>query len=613
MRPYQEEYIANLKNIAMLTARKKSESRSFEEYVDKLLCDEEQAERKMKCNMELLRDELFPVLDHMYEADEKTLQELNEFAGALLAGKEALDAGLFIQIHKALLSLARMKKDRSAMIRELYWLGMGYNNICNKLIGMNNEESERYTLQMRLCFTEAAAYLKYYDEIEEEETKGYILRSRANMALGRFKNPSEKIHMVKRTLQILQDKDYQKKTPELPWDRYVYMTHQQMAASISYSKEQTMTPQDIADVMESVYIVYQRRLQEAAARNEQPPIRSRFAYYAIEYYCGLDNLDGLLTKMEALMDRADVTNFSEENMYGLISIPAFYCQYLNDYPEKIPERREYIESLYQRVLDYVEVFPKASENEALFLYLRQLSYTFVETEGSITYKDFLQKLQIRFAPEIYVHSRVVAEAAVTFCGIIMEEEPDFFDDIDWIREIRDKDQKRQAVFCYAKECGMLYDIGKINFMDLYAATARQWFEEEYEIAHLHTLVGEAWLSARESTRPYAPVALGHHYWYDASRGYPKTYKRLECQYRQMVDVIGLLDWLDNVTDSARLYKGVEKTFDEALQAAVALEGRRFSPLLTARLRDREVAEQIRQAFEKGRYAAYHALYAENGN
>ena len=32
-----------------------------------------------------------------------------------------------------------------------------------------------------------------------------------------------------------------------------------MASSISYSREKVMTPQDMADIMESAYIVYQRR------------------------------------------------------------------------------------------------------------------------------------------------------------------------------------------------------------------------------------------------------------------------------------------------------------------------------------------------------------------
>lgn len=610
MQPYQEEYIANLKDIAVLAARKKADGSLFESYYEQSVQTKEQAEEKAKHNMKLLREGLFPVLDHIYDADEEELSRLQEFAGQLISGGEELDAGLFCQIHKALLSLARQTKNREKMICELYWLGMGYYYQCNKLVSLKRSESQKYTAQMRLCFTEAAAYLKYFDEIEDTETRGYILRSRANMALGQFASPGEKIHMVKRTLQILQDKDYQEKEPNLPWDRFIYMTHQQMAASISYSRENGMTAQDVADVMESVYIVYQRRMQETASRGERPPIRSHFSYCAIEHYCGLYGIEELLTRMEDLMDEADPEDISAEGMYGIISLPAFYCQYLNQYPEHLEKRKSYIEMLYRKIIDYIESFPKDSENQALFLYVRQLSSTFVETENSISYKEFLFKLQVRFAPEIYVHSRVVADVAVVFCEMIIEEEPDFFDDIESIRAITDAEEKRRQILDYARESGLLHDVGKISFMDLYSQTARQWFEEEYEMAHLHTLVGATWLQDRESTRCYAPVALGHHYWYDASRGYPDSYKRLECEYRQMVDIIGLFDWMNNVTDTARLCTGEEKTFDEAVETAIALEGRRFSPLLIARLRDKSVVERIKTAFEEGRKNAYRCLYEE---
>ena len=611
MQPYQEEYIANLKEIAVLMAYQRPVGQSFEEYLSEQQIKQRQAEQKIKRNMELLRENLFPLLDHMREAEGEVLEELGEFAGRLLSGREELDVGLYCQIHKALLSLGRQLSDRSAMIRELYHLGIGYNNLCSKLVSLDGSEIETYTSQMRLCFTEAAAYLKYYDEIEDTETRGYILRSRANIALGRFKNAGEKIRLVKQTLEILQDQGYQEKEPGLPWDRFIYMTHQQMAASISYSRENTMTSEEIADIMESVYIVYQRRLQEAAERQEKAPIRPQYSYYTIEYYCGMDGMEGLLTKIEGLMDEADPTDYSAENMYGVISLPAFYCQFLSNYPEHIPKRKEYLESLYQKILDYVEAFPEASGNELLFLYLRQLSSTFVETENSISYKEFLQNLLRRFAPKLYVHAKSVGQAAVTFCRIIIEEEPSFFDDIDAIRELADLEQKRKAVLQYAEEAAMLYDIGKISFMNLYAQTARQWFEEEYEMAHLHTLVGRKWLAERPSTACYAAVAEGHHAWYDGSHGYPETYKRLECPYRQMVDVIGLVDWLDNVTNTEWLHTGVKKTFEEAIEGAIELEGRRFSPLLTARLREASIAGQLQAALAEGGLEAYQQMYEEN--
>ena len=49
------------------------------------------------------------------------------------------------------------------------------------------------------------------------------------------------------------------------------------------------------------------------------------------------------------------------------------------------------------------------------------------------------------------------------------------------------------------------------------------------------------------------------------------------------------------------------TFDEAVRAAIELEGKRFSPLLTARLRD-GAAERIRRVFDRGRRDAYRRMY-----
>ena len=613
MYPYQEEYIANLKEISLLTMYQKPEGNTFEEYLKELQRCQKYVAQKIARNMVLLREELFPLLDHLYGAGQEELQSLQEFAGQLLSVSNELDAGLFRQIHKALLSLARVKKDQGSMIRELYWLGIGYNNLNNKLVGLPQEESERYSLQMRLYFTEAAAYLKYYDELDDTETRSFILRSRSNMSLGAFKSPSDKIRTVKRSLQILQDKDYQQKAPELPWERFIFMTHRHMAASISHSRENAMTSEDIADLMESVYIVYQKQNKEAASQNKKQPAHSQFSYFAIEYYCGLETLDHLLTKMEHLMDTADLSDFSMEGMYGIISLPAFYCQYLNDYPERIPERTEYIESLYQRVLTYVGSFPDAASNENLFFYLRQLSSTFLETRNSISYKEFLLKLQILFAPDIYVHSWVVGKTAALFCKLIIEEEPCFFDDIDSIRQICDPEEKQRELLNYALECGLLHDVGKISFMNLYTRTARQWFEEEYELAHLHTSLGKTWLSGRDSTRRFAPIAHGHHSWYDGSHGYPDSYKRLKCQCRQMVDVIALIDWLDHVTDIAILHTGAMKTFDEAIKSAVSLEGKRFSPLLTARLLDTNVINKLRQSFESSRQDAYLQIYKSQEN
>lgn len=610
MQPYQEEYVENLKDIAVLATHIKPEDDSFEAYRSELLKRRECVERRAARNMELLKTKLFPLLDHLPQAGGEELRELQEFSEKLFQVGDELDTGLFCQIHQALLNLARLTKDQKGMVRELYWLGLGKHNRCSRLVGLPFSVMENYMSEMRLCFTEAAAYLKYYDQIEDTDTRGYILRSRANMSLGEFASAGEKIRRVKQTLQILQDPYYQEKEPTLPWERYIFMTHRQMADSISYNKNDVMSAEDIESVMESVYIVYQTRLQEAKEKKRREPIQASFSYASILYYCGLSTLEELLTRMERLMDTTELSDFSHENMYGLISLPAYYCLYLRQYPELIPARVTYIESLYARILDYLEIFPNAPENEHLFLFLRQLANHFVETGKGICYGEFLLKLLMRFAPDIYVQSYMVGKAAMVFCGILLEEEPKFFDDMEEIREQKDPEEKRRAVQEYAMNAGLLHDAGKINFMNFYTRTGRQWFEEEYEMTRLHTIVGNICLSERKSTCRYAPAALGHHSWYDGSRGYPASYKRLECPYRQMVDVISLMDWIENVTEAQYLLTGVKLSFEEAIATAVSMEGRRFSPLLTARLQDERIVERIKEAFEEGRMEAWKNLCRE---
>ena len=469
MQPYQEEYLSNLRQFAALSQRARPGALSCEQYAARMAEVQEQIVRLAQRNIELLRAGLFPVLDNLFDAGAEELEELEEFSFQLFNGQTELDVGLACQIHQALLSLARMRRDRSAMIRELYWLGLGRNSVVSKLVGLELSDIEEYNARMRLCFTEAAAYLKFYDEIDDAETRGYILRSRANMALGQFPSPSAKIALLKNTLKILQDEDYQEKSPSLPWERFIYLTHQNITSSISHNKERAMTPEDTADIMESAYIVYQQRFEEAEMQGKQPPAKSAFAYYAIEYYCGLYDLDTFLAKIEVLLNAADPSDYSRDGIYNMISLPAFYSQYLEQYPDYIPPRREYIEDLYPRILTYADLFPGELGDSNLFLYLRQLSLTFVET-GGVPYGDFLERLLLRFAPDIFCHSHVVGEGARALCAVILENDPGFFDDIDFIRDAPSPAEKRRTALDFAMGCGVFHDTGKISVIELYSRT-----------------------------------------------------------------------------------------------------------------------------------------------
>ena len=611
VQPYQEEYLDNLRQFNALFQRQRRPGLDFETYAAQMREDREEILRLSRRNMELLRRELFPSMESLYGWGPQEVAELEEFSFQLYDGRTELDVGLFCQIHQALLGLARFNGDRDAVIRELYWMGMGSNALSSKLVGLPLADIQEYTLRMRQYFIEAAGFLEDFDEIDSTETRGYILRSRANISLGQFPTAGEKTRLLKETLNILQNKHYQELAPDLPWDRFIYLTHQNMTSSISHSREKVMSPEEMAAIMSSAVIVYQGRYEVGERLHQQPAARPAFGYHAMEFYCGLRTLETFLTRLEELLDGAVASDYSPNGMYAMISLPAFYSLYLSQYPDRIPPREEYLQGLYQRMLDYADAYPGELGNHSLFLYLRQLCFTFIETGGGIPYSQFLLKLLLRFAPEVYRHSHLVGEGAQALCAALLEDDPDYFDDIDFIREISGRSEKRTAVLDYAMGCGLFHDSGKVSVIELCSRTARQWLDEEYEMARLHTVSGNILLEGRASTRRYAPIALGHHAWYSGgSQSYPDTYHRSECPERRMVDVISLVDWLEVRINSAHMYRLEAKPFEQVVQEAVQMGGTRFSPRLTERLLDEKTAERLRAALEAATGNAYRKMYED---
>ena len=611
MQPYQEEYLDNLRRFDALFRRSRPEGLDFEAYMAQAQADREEVLRLSRRNMELLRRELFPSMEGLYGWEPEQVAELEEFSFQLYDGRAELDVGLFCQIHQALLGLARFNEDRDAVIRELYWLGMGSNALSSKLVGLPLAATQTYILRMRRYFIEAADYLKDFDEIDSSETRGYILRSRANISLGQFPTPGEKTRLLMETLEILQNPHYQELAPDLPWGRFIYLTHQNMTSSISHSREKVMSPEEMAAIMPSALIVYQGRYDVGRELHQQPAARPAFGYHALEFYCGLTTLDTFLTRLEELLDGAIASDYSPDGMYAMLSLPAFYSLYLSQYPETIAPREEYLQGLYRRMLAYADACPGELGNQTLFLYLRQLCFTFIETEGGVLYSEFLLKLLLRFAPEVYRHSHLVGEGARALCAALLEDDPAYFDDIDFIREIVDPEEKRSAVLDYAMGCGLFHDSGKVSVIELCSRTARQWLDEEYEMARLHTLSGKILLEARVSTSRYAPIALGHHAWYSGgSQSYPDVYRRAECPARRMVDVISLVDWMEVRINSAHMYRLEAKPFEQVAQEAARLEGTRFSPRLTERLRDEKTAQRLRAALEAAERSACRRMYED---
>ena len=90
MEPYQEEYIANLREIAALSPRRQPSEGTLADYTDRLCRDRARQKQLAARNMALLRENLFPVLDNLPEAGPQETEDLRQFAAALIQGSKLI-------------------------------------------------------------------------------------------------------------------------------------------------------------------------------------------------------------------------------------------------------------------------------------------------------------------------------------------------------------------------------------------------------------------------------------------------------------------------------------------------------------------------------------------
>ena len=597
MQEYQLRYIENTREIAALMDLAGGIREGFESWYERLLQARKRITQLCQENIALLRDSLFPLLDDIYNAGEDEIGALCAFADTLMDWSTNLDVGVYVVIHDALLSMYRVKKDRNGIIRELYKLGMGLYYQDRSVEGIEERFSASFLFQNEMVFTEAGSYLKFFEEIQDEETRGYIIRALANVALC-TRDRKRRIAVSSRILKIVKDPYYRELAPGLPWEAFLRKTNQQMSANRSELSRANLSTEELEAVFESCQEVF---TPETAQSN--PNIRWLWPYYDMEYSCGFASLATTLDRLERLMGMTVSAQYDVSGLYGNVQLPIYYGRLLRDNP-KLADRGKrvgFLASAYRKMMRCMLSIPTEKIDD-YFQYLVRLVITdYYETEGVENYREVTTKLMRRFCGRLYLRSVRVGKLLESLCGALFSEDPAFFDDIPFLKAIADPEEKQKALLAYARDCGLYHGFGLIK-MDLERRSmTRNLFEREFQIQKLHTVSGHDDLAARESTREFADIALGYCSWYNGLGGYPEEYERTSSPYRQMTDAASVAGFLADNIDH-----GPEEIFGEILGES----GKRFSPLVTACLADRNVRAALCAVLADDNIALYRELYGE---
>lgn len=608
MRAYQERYVENLKELARLNTADQEIPEDMNAFLAEHRRNTVRVGELVQENTVLLRQNLFPVLDDIVSAGEEEIAQLEEFAGRLgEGGANQLDLGLNYSIRCALIAYARKWKKRDMLIRELYHTGMALFYM-QELISRSGKS--RYQWKMGMMFGEAASYIKQYDEIEDPETRGFIHRAMGNLALGysgiNAEDGERKLNAVRRSLQILEDPVYQAKTPSLPWDLFIYKSHQERSTALGLLRAGTSDPKVLREVMESAQYIRERQMESAEKRGAKLQVRWQMVYEAVQYHAGIRPLTDLLHWFEQIYLERGEDDYSEDGIYCNVFIPALYADYLEHHPEFRMKKQRVLSHMYCRLVEYARNMPGNQMGASLQQHLLSCLLSFIEYPGGLSRKDFLLQLVVCRDPDAYVLLRMIAQIAEMMAAKALRERPEVLLGVLDCNSVEELRRREAEVRRFAFDSGMLHDVGMLAFSNRMRRIGRSWLEEEREMYQYHVYAGENMLSQSESTRLFAPIALGHHRYFNNEGGYPSEYDREANPNRAMTDLVGGAALLIHLIDDMAYRNRDCLTLDQALAQVRRESGSNLAPFAAELLLD--MRPELEEYLQNGQAQAYEEAF-----
>ena len=591
MKPYQEEYLTLLRSTAQNTGPQ-ADRTTPEAFVEQAVQANRASRRAIEQGTQLLRQHLFPLLDDILAVPLREIEELTQFA--------------------ALLSYARHYGLRDMLIRELYQVAMSLYNLETML---SPTDIRLFSARVRLYFTEAASFFDTaYDDITDPETRGYIHRSMGNIALGYTGNDPQtaqaKLRVVTRSISVLSDPDVRAKTPSLPWDTYLYKSHQERTSLLSFLRTGLAGPDAFAQVLESAQVVQDRQLQAARERGRPLEPRWQYAYLAARYHIGAMPLEELLDGLEALSNACADDDFSGQSTFTHIQVTGLYLEYSKSLRDPRALRRVPVRlaGMLRRMLSWIVRAPSTDNNEQLMFYLRGVLYAYREYPETPAFIDLLENVFAARHPATFARMWIAGRITRQLTAWALEDCPQALVGVLDTRTPQEVRSRREALLDFALTAGRLYDTGMVHFINLDASACRGLFEEEDRLIQQHARCGATLLESFPSTQAFAPIALGHHRHFNEKGGFPADFDLSHHPLAPLISIVAAADTLVAAAEETSSRYRPVIPFDQACAVVLSGRGTRYAPFVSDLLQTPARRAALADLVEDSKRQAYLEMY-----
>ncbi len=619
-----DEYTDRMAEIRRLSSPDINVFEDADDYSKKLRYNFQRIGRLAALNRTMLDSTIYPLLERNSKLDEETSKELGELADKLVTVADQnndylnLDLPVSALISDRLSVEALKKKDLYSQIRQLdEEIAIDY-----ALLNV----TERITVLPEICDTYRKKglvigdfYLRLLDkkkflEIEDEQCRRIILTNARFVSVFFEQNTDvglnkKNIDILNRMMEIYHDDFYHQAVSDFDWDYFLYRTLEYYLQCTDicnlrgFTKEQLNIIGERADELDCLIKENPRPFMNIIGFNFIPVAIAR-----CRYLCGRLSKDEYKDFLVKTYELRDKKNFRTEGGYFNILLPLEYlCIVDRDNLNSLDVSR--LEEIYSEVMEYIFNMPSGGSMCLFMEYLAEFISRFIEIPSVVSLKDFVLQCMAAIHPPTYIHSLMVGQISECLCSHLINKMPGVFIGFPGCSNIDDVRAKKVEILDYAYNAALCHDFGKIYIMDTIFVYGRKLLDFEFDIIKSHPQMGYDLLIKFESTRKYAPVAKGHHKWYDDSFGYPADFVTSDSPYKVIIDIVQCADCMDAATDSIGRSYSNGKSIDDILKEVKRDAGKRYAPFLSRILEMFEVRWDMDFLLSQQRNKNYQKTFA----
>jgi len=571
-------------------------------------------------NRQLLENDLFPRLGKGRQLSQEEFQELSDFSAALVDAElaENLDLPIANLLSEHLLDAAKGKGSMELLIHQM---DMELDS-CYALMNMASRVSaypqlDRIYRERGLEIGGLFRALTEPDDfaaIKDEECRELVLTDARYSAAfyenycGNPQANKDNLDLLEYILQIADDPFYRTLVPDFDWSYFRYRALQYFMLMTNYCNIRGFDEEQIA-------VINSRSEELFELYNTDPELYGqwdsfghlRMSYELNRFLAGKISREQYKEVLLDIYQNRDKQLYDEGGIAENVEVPTeLLCLFRTGALSE--DDQSVIQMLYREVLDYVFRMPNSGTFSFMLELLSIFTERFIEIPGGMTFENMMLSLLAALHPPTYVHSQMVAGITKCLCEHLLKLRPDLFTGVCGCRSSEEIQEKQEEILDFAYHSALCHDTGKIFIMDTVFVYGRNLLDVEFDVLKTHPKMGAAMLSQFPSTSQYADLAIGHHKWYDNTRGYPDEFDPRTSKDRTILGLLQCADCMDAATDTiGRSYKK-GKTLPEFIEEIKAGAGTQYAPWLGELLEDKDTFNDIQWLLSTGREKLYRETY-----